>query len=110
MKEFVFINAKIVTSAEIFEGYVVVRDGKIAEVGRGVYKGGADGGSAGAVSAKYLELPFNAQNKLGKIATGGSLSTLQTWMMAEAYLPMEQLKESSLGTSKGNHGNKVSLR
>ncbi len=65
---------------------------------------------AGAVSAKYLELPFNAQNKLGKIATGGSLSTLQTWMMAEAYLPMEQLKESSLGTSKGNHGNKVSLR
>ncbi len=35
MKSFVLINAKIVTHQEIFEGYVVVSDGKIKEVGRG---------------------------------------------------------------------------
>lgn len=39
MKEFVFINGKIVTSEEVFDGFVVVKNGKISQVGNGLYEG-----------------------------------------------------------------------
>ncbi len=39
MKEFVFINAKIVTHREVFDGYVVVKDGKIQQVEKGGFRG-----------------------------------------------------------------------
>lgn len=39
MKEFVLTNGKIVTPREIFDGYVVVKAGKIEETGRGAYPG-----------------------------------------------------------------------
>lgn len=39
MKEFVIKNGKIVSSGEISEGFVVVKNGKIEQVGDGLYQG-----------------------------------------------------------------------
>lgn len=51
MKEFVFINAKIVTHREVFDGYVVVKDGKILQVEKGVFQGKSE---TVDVKGKYL--------------------------------------------------------
>jgi len=44
MKEFVLINAKIVKPQGIFEGFVVVKDGKIEKIGKGEWDAKKEGG------------------------------------------------------------------